>query len=79
MQQGSIIKKIDNLGEMALPFRMRSAKKEIFREGRYYYVCLTYNLSLLKKITADFIRVMYCKLDMRFGKVSLTRISLIVV
>ena len=35
MHQGSIIKQIDNLGEMDLPYRMRSAKKEIFREGRY--------------------------------------------
>ncbi len=34
MQQGSIIKQIDNLGEKSLPYRMRSSKKEIFREGR---------------------------------------------
>lgn len=36
MQQGSIIKQIDNLGEMKLPYRMRSMKKEIFSQGRYF-------------------------------------------
>ena len=34
MQQGTIIKQIDNLGEMKLPYSMRSMQKERFSHGR---------------------------------------------
>lgn len=36
LQQGSIIKQIDNLGEMKLPYNMRSMQKERFSHGRYW-------------------------------------------